>query len=459
MADRIPRLGLRARLTVSLAMVVLAAAVVIGLGTMVGVRATLVQDFEDRALDQFIVNARLVAGTLQTGEVDETALLAALRPPVRSRPLLWRKGSWYSASLQVQSDDLPESLRDGVIGGEGLVQRASTPAGTFLVVGVPIQRGDAAYFEMFDLESLASSLAALGRTLLLVGAAATVLGAIIGRWVSGRVLRPVSQVTVIAERIADGALDARLDLSLDTDLSRLASSFNRMADALSERIAKEARFAADVSHELRSPLTTLVTAVTVLEGRRGELSDTGREALELISADVHRLEQTVEDLLEISRHDAGVVDVDLDLVAVGQAVRSVTSRLGQPPELVEVAPGALGATVAVDLRRLERVLVNFLDNANTHGAGATRIHVTADGSVALVSVEDRGPGVPEAAAEQIFDRFARGVLAGRRASVGGSGLGLALAAENAKLLNGTVYVDRSYTSGARMVLELPLVDR
>jgi two-component system sensor histidine kinase MtrB len=460
MAERHPRLGLRSRLTASLALVVLAVAVVIGIGTTVGVRATLLSDFEERAIDQSLTNARLVAGTLRTGDLEETALLASLRPPVRSRPLLWSEGNWYAASLQVQTDDVPETMQQGVIGGEALVQRTeSAAAAPTLVVGIPIEAGSAAYFEAFDLTSVAASLAAVGRTLVLVGAGATLLGAMIGRWVSGRVLRPVSEVTDIAERIAAGAIDARLDLSLDRDLSRLASSFNRMADALAERIAKEARFAADVSHELRSPLTTLVTAVTVLDGRRDELSETGREALALIGADVHRLEQTVEDLLEISRHDAGVVEVDPNLMAIGQAVRRILARLGHPQDLVEVAPGAVGATVAVDLRRLERVLANFIDNAKTHGGGATCVRVTADADHVRVSVEDRGPGVPPEDAENVFDRFARGVAAGRRGNTGGSGLGLALAAENAKLLRGRVFVDLEYHEGARLVLELPVVQR
>jgi signal transduction histidine kinase len=443
-----------------LALVVLAVAIVIGIGTTVGVRATLLSDFEERAVDQSLTNARLVAGTLQAGDLEETTLLASLRPPVRSRPLLWSEGNWYAASLQVQSDDVPEAMQVGVIDGEALIQRTESATGVpTLVVGVPLEAGVAAYFETFDLSSVASSLAALGRVLVLVGAGATLLGAIIGRWVSERVLRPVSEVTEIAEQIAGGALDARLDLYLDRDLSRLASSFNRMADALSERIAKEARFAADVSHELRSPLTTLVTAVTVLDGRRDELSETGREALALIGADVHRLEQTVEDLLEISRHDAGVVEVDPNLIAIGQAVRRVVARLGLPEALVDVAPGAVGATVAVDLRRLERVLANFIDNAETHGAGVTRIRVTGGEHHVRVAVEDEGPGVPIEDAENIFDRFARGVAAGRRGNTGGSGLGLALADENAKLLRGRVFVDPTYREGARLVLELPVVQR
>jgi signal transduction histidine kinase len=405
-----------------------------------------------------MVNAQVVAGTLRAQEVDETSLLSALRPPVRSRPLLWRDGGWYSASLQARSDDIPDRMRDGVIAGAPLIQRVAGPNGVILAIGVPIEVDSAAYFEVFDLEALASSLSSLDRTLLVVGVGATVFGAVVGRWISGRVLRRVTAVSDIAERIAGGSLDARLDLGLDPDLTQLATSFNRMADALADRIAREARFASDVSHELRSPLTTLVTAVSVLEGRCGELSPEGREALSLMSADVRRLERTVLDLLEISRHDAGVEELDPELMTVGQAVRRVAGRLVHGPAPINVDPGALGATVSVDLRRLERILANLAENAATHGGGLTRVDVSANRTRALIGVEDHGPGIPPQDREIVFERFARGALSRRRLSTDGTGLGLALAAENAKLMGGAIYVDDHYSPGTRLVLELPLAE-
>jgi two-component system, OmpR family, sensor histidine kinase MtrB len=262
-------------------------------------------------------------------------------------------------------------------------------------------------------------------------------------------------VTEVAERIAGGALSARLDETLDPDLVALSGSFNRMADGLERRIAREARFASDVSHELRSPLTTLSTALSVLERRRGELSAEGGQALDLLSADVSRFQKTVLDLIEISRHDAGGVPVDLDTIPIAEAVRRVVRRLGVG-YAVEVAPSAVGALVSIDVRRLERILANFVDNAEVHGGGVTRIAVWADGGHAFMAVEDRGPGIPAGEADRVFERFARGGLARRRGSLDGSGLGLSLAAENAQLVGGRVFVDPGHEPGARLVFATPV---
>lgn len=440
-------------MTLASAAVVLVSVALIAAGTMFGVRTVVLREFEAGAIDQALVNARLVAGTLSAPDVDETAILAALRPPVRSRPLLLDAGQWYSASLQFRSDDIPAALVGMVVGGQAAAQIAPTSSGVVLIVGVPIGGTDAAYFEVFPLAALESSLETVASTLAVVGVAGTLAGAVLGRWVSRRVLRPVREVTRTAERIAAGAMDARLDPTLDPDLARLAVSFNRMADGLADRIAKEARFAGDVSHELRSPLTSLSTAISVLEGRRHELSPQGQEALDLLADDAARFQKTVMDLLEINRHDAGVAPTELVSMPIAEAVRIVAGRLDLQ---VEVGPSAVGAVVEVDLRRLERIVGNLVENALTHGGGIGRVAVTAAGPLARVVVEDHGPGVDPSDRERIFERFARGGQARRRGSKTGSGLGLALAMENARTLGGTIRLDPTYTEGARFVFEIPL---
>jgi signal transduction histidine kinase len=121
---------------------------------------------------------------------------------------------------------------------------------------------------------------------------------------------------------------------------------------------------------------------------------------------------------------------------------------------VEVLPSAIGAVVALDHRRLERILSNLVENAETHGGGLVRLAVSATGGIARVVVEDHGPGVNVADRERIFERFARGDLARQRGSSTGSGLGLALAVENARALGGRVYVDPGFDDGARFVFEV-----
>ena len=126
----------------------------------------------------------------------------------------------------------------------------------------------------------------------------------------GASLRPLDDVSDVAAQIAAGQLGTRLDESADQDLARLTASFNAMTQSLEQRIAREAQFSSDVSHELRSPLTTLATSVSVLEGRRAELSPEAREALDLLAADLRRFQTLVTDLLEMSRNDAGVMAIE-----------------------------------------------------------------------------------------------------------------------------------------------------
>lgn len=331
-------------------------------------------------------------------------------------------------------------------------------AGVALLVSVGL--GTVAYVVVHDAvvdgRSITATLMTLGRTLVVAGAVATALGALIGWGLSRRVLRPLSQVGRVAEQIAAGRLDTRLAESADRDLARLTTSFNRMASTLEQRIAMEARFSADVSHELRSPLTTLATSVSVLEGRRDELSIEGREALDLLAADLRRFQALVIDLIEVSKHDAGVVKLERTYFAVAPFVRNAVVRLGVDGVAVDAEAQVAETVVHADQRRLERTLANLLDNARVHGGGPVRVAVSADDANVRIAVEDAGPGVHVDDRTVIFERFARGAHGRRTGS--GSGLGLALATENMRAQGGRIWVEDRAGGGARFVLELPRVE-
>jgi len=245
----------------------------------------------------------------------------------------------------------------------------------------------------------------------------------------------------------------------DVDLAALIDSFNDMAGALQERVERDARFASDVSHELRSPLTTLAATVEVLKSRRDEMPERAQSALDLLDADIGRFTQLVADLLEISRYDAGAARLEVEDVRISQLVLNAvgTSSSNVP---VGVSAQAAGAIVLVDKRRLVRVIANLIDNAAKYGGGATGVEVNVDGDVVQITVEDNGDGIPPEERERVFERFARGTMAaGSRGSGEGAGLGLALVKEHVSLHGGRVYVtDRiDGQSGARFVVELPVV--
>ena len=188
----------------------------------------------------------------------------------------------------------------------------------FLAVGVNVAEFDVQYFEVFPLAPLARSLRVVGGSLILGSAVAALLAAAVGWSASRRLLRPVSRVADAASELASGGLDTRLEPERDADLDRLVTSFNDMADAVQDRIEREARFASDVSHELRSPITALSAAVEVLDGRREELPERSQQALDVVVNQVRRFDQMVLDLLELSRLDAGVDESHLEPVVLAE---------------------------------------------------------------------------------------------------------------------------------------------
>lgn len=422
------------------------------------VRNNLVQQREASALTQAFVNARVVRDGLRAPPPGgPTAVLGSLESQGRGGVVLHLDNRWFANSLVVGRDVLPQALRTRVASGSPSHQRFRSSGEPWFAVGVPIPRVQAEFFEAFSLVEVERTLEVLTYSLAGAALATTMAGAAVGRWASGRVLRPLAGVSEAAAAITRGSLDTRLSVPGDRDLAPLAESFNSMVAALSERIQRDARFASDISHELRSPLTTLTTSLEVLQARRHELGERSQAALDLLGADVARFQRLVEDLLEISRFDDGIGQADFEEVDVRELVRHALGRSGAGvPLTVEVCP--LDATILGDKRRLDRVVANLVENAAAYGGGATKVTVACSDGTVRVLVDDAGPGVPPEERTKVFDRFFRGSAAGRRGAGVGSGLGLALVAEHVRLHGGRVWVEAVPSgSGARFVVEIPAI--
>lgn len=224
-----------------------------------------------------------------------------------------------------------------------------------------------------------------------------------------------------------------------------------MVASLQERIQRDARFASDVSHELRSPLTTLRSAVEVMEHRQAALDGISFRALTLLTKEVTRFEGLVEDLLEISRYDAGAAVLELVPVDLVALVRQVLDEHGQPAAVRTVMP----SPVIVDRRRTEQALRNIVANAVLHADGVVATTVAVGRQWTTIAVEDRGPGIDQADRATIFERFSRGRNAGHRASGEGVGLGLSLAAEHVQLQGGAVTAEPAAPQGSVFTVRLP----
>ena len=455
-----PELGLRARVTLAFAGGALALSTALSGVTYGLVRNYLLQQTETAALRETFANAGVTRDGLRTLSASLPRILASLQDPDGSPSLVFHDDNWFSSNpLAFGRESLPAAFRQAVNAGHPSHQAYRLAGSTRFAIGLPLPGVQATYFEVFSLDQVDRTLRFLGFALLGAGLATTVAGAAVGRWASTRLLRPVAEVAQAAAAVAGGRLETRLPDPDDADLATLTKSFNSMADALQARIERDARFASDVSHELRSPLTTLATTVGVLASRRDELPERSRAALDLLSADVERFQRLVEDLLEISRYDAGVADLHLEDVSLTELVIRAVASVDGPP--VELGPGARddGLALEADKRRMTQVIKNLVENAARYGGGATRVIVDAGHYVARVAVDDEGPGVAPEEREAIFERFFRGSASGQRRGGGqGSGLGLSLVSEHVRLHGGRVWVeDNPAGTGARFVVEIPLV--
>ena len=450
-------LGLRARLTIGFALAALVVSLSLTLATYVLARNYLLDQRESGrhhpGPGQRPADARHPA--FATSADPNQVIRDRSAPRATASPCSNFRGSWFPSNvLRFNQDALPASLREATLGGPVGRGSASTCDGTpYIGVGVYAAELDAAYLEVFSMASLQRTLSVILTSLLVGSAIATVGAAAFGAYTSRRLLRPLSRVAGAASELASGDFDTRLEPEPDPDLDRLVSSFNDMADAVQSRIEREARFASDVSHELRSPITALSAAVEVLDGRRNELPERSQKALDVVVSQVQRFDQMVLDLLEISRVDAGRIEMHLEPTLLGDFL----ARRGGAVRLLRTCPSRSAKRwrdrpVPIDKRRLERAIANLLENAAQHAGGPVRIGVEGGAERVRILVEDAGPGVPGAEKERIFERFARGSAARHRV---GTGLGLALVAEHARLHGGRAWVEDRPGGGSRFIIELP----
>jgi two-component system sensor histidine kinase MtrB len=451
----VPPGGLRRRLTIAFMLAVGLSAAALAAGSYFVVRHNLLADSVDSASVQARRNLEIAPTYLKQGP---GALLAAYQRSGDFGTAGIERGRTFSSKFDVSVRQVPESLRRIVRRGE-LGYERETVAGThYLVVGGPAGEDTELYF-FFSEESLRHELAVL-RNILLAGLGILVLVAgLVGAVLARRTLRPVGRASEAARSLAEGLLETRLPVEGRDEFGAWAQSFNEMAAALEGKIAalsaaqaRERRFTADVAHELRTPLTALVGEASLLAEHLERMPPESRRPAELLIADVGRLRRLVEDLMEISRFDAGAESVRDETVDVGSLAAATVRARGWDGRVKLDADEIL---LTSDPRRLERIVANLVGNALEHGGHGVAVRVGRDGVGAFVEVVDRGPGIPPEHLPHLFERFYK---ADPARSGSGTGLGLAIAQENARLLGGEIEVWSEPGEGTRFTLHLPVTE-
>jgi two-component system sensor histidine kinase MtrB len=437
---------LRRRLTLVLALAVGLSAAALAASSYFLVRHNLLSDSVDSSIVQTRRNLEVAPAYPDTG-----ALVDAYKSRGDFLTVATRGGRTYLSSTRASLRSVPEGLRAVVGRGELGYERTTVAGDRYLVTGTPGANGTNLYF-FFPEDDLRHELSVL-RNVLLGGVGVLVLLAALAGYVLARsTLRPVARASTAARSLAEGLLETRLPVEGRDEFGTWAQSFNEMAAALEAKIealsaaqARERRFTADVAHELRTPVTALMGEASLLADHLDRMPPESRRPAELLIADVARLRRLVEDLMEISRFDAGAESVQAEEVDVAALVRATLNARGWSDR---VRLEGDGLRVTSDPRRLERIVANLVDNALEHGGSSVAVRV----GQGEIEVADDGPGIPVEHLPHVFERFYKADAS--RSGVG-TGLGLAIAQENARLLDAELAV-ASDPGGTRFTLRLPV---
>jgi signal transduction histidine kinase len=324
---------------------------------------------------------------------------------------------------------------------DGLVvasKTVSTPNGTRTVVAVS------------RLGPITKSVDLVVTSLLIATPLLTIFVGVLTWFAVDRALRPIEAIRRRAEVISHSTLDERLPRPKTVDeVARLTTTLNEMLDRLDEGARRQREFVSDASHELRTPLAAMRADLEVsLASRNG--ADWQAMARRLLD-DHRRMERLTSDLLLLARLDDATASPLAESVRLDEIVAGELPAVTRAELRVELAPVEITGVVP----ELVRLVRNLLDNADRHAAGRVDVQLVVDGDMAVLTVDDDGPGVPVAQRERVFDRFFR-LDSSRARTSGGAGLGLAMVRRIAEGHGGTARIDTAPSGGARFAVRLPL---
>ncbi|WBU37805.1 sensor histidine kinase [Homoserinibacter sp. YIM 151385] len=366
-----------------------------------------------------------------------------------------------SSGIRFRLDEDPDFIARVVAETEGSGQvvrgTAATAMGTLRYAAIPVEIGSdearGLYVTAYDLDAELGEITQSFQLYSIYATGALVIIALVGWFVAGRLLRPTRRLQATAARISDTDLTERIEVDGSDDLSELARTVNAMLDRLEASFRAQRRLLDDVGHELRTPLTIVRGHLELLERQPGrDLDATRRLALD----EVDRMSELVQDIALIARSsDPDFLrrePVDLDAFAAEVAEKAAALSDRHRWTSGSSVPGA----ALLDRRRITQAWLQLAENAAKYSPDGTRIHLEAVpvGGALRLSVADEGPGIPEAALERVFERFAR-VDEGRGAE--GSGLGLSIVQAIAVAHGGHASAERRPGGGTRVLITVPRV--
>jgi signal transduction histidine kinase len=290
----------------------------------------------------------------------------------------------------------------------------------------------------------------------LVGTLSVALATLLALWLAGSITRPVEDLTRASERMARGEYDVRVPVHRDDEIGHLAATFNTMSQEVGEAQRRQRDFVANVSHDLRTPLTSIRGfAGALVDGtaRSDAQRQHAAQAIDEAAARMTTLVNTLLDLARLEGHHAGLELAPTRLDDVLQAVLAASRPAATLRQVRFEADGAAGLNVAADATWLVRALGNVVENAVHYSpvGGAVRLTAREAGDWVIIAVSDDGPGIPAEDLPRVFERFYRGDKA---RPAGGSGLGLAIAREIVEAHGGDITIASPPGAGTTVTTRL-----
>ena len=359
--------------------------------------------------------------------------------------------TWVSRnSINFGRTALNPQLVEAVAQGTPSIMRYRANGTALQVAGVQLAGGELWYFGIESTQDTVDILNSLVMIVVIGGAIVLLVAILAANFLLRRTFLSIKAFVRATESGKEGSLSP-IKGAVDPEFNQLKDSFNQMQQALSHRLERERQFALEVSHELKSPLTTIVLSLETMKLFYRDIPEQAQQAVELLDMEVERFRELLEDLLDISKPPESM---DFNFTAID--AKDFLSKLVKHSIPIELDGKAF--SFEGDPQLLSQVFTNLFDNATEYAGGVSAIKVWVAGEHIYFAVEDHGPGVPEYDREKIFNRFSRGVSGLSRGAGSGTGLGLAIAKERMHQQNGDIWVESaSGSTGARFVLKLPLI--
>ena len=406
------------------------------------------------ATSQISVASRLVAQAIYEGNSPLDSLLTASNTFPNAQTAIRQNNEWFVSKAGFDIEEIPNEIIDLVDQGNparSMIMLGGNPA---IAIAIPISINDAINYQFVGVvqtDELQRTLRLLKNVLLAGVIFSSIGGAFVGFWLSRRVSEPLHNVSEAAQRIAFGDLSIQIATPSEPDLKNIADTFNFMTNSLQNRIEREARFGAVVSHELKSPLTAIRGATDLLDGMRNELPKKATLSVDILGERVSYFERILNDLIEISRYESGTIQANLEELAIQPLLKTLLNRNQSTHIQIIDSSNTKHSIAYVDSKRFQQIFENLVSNANAYAQGLTAIRIEESDKQIIIHFDDSGIGITNDIEHAIFDPFFR---APQHSAHPGSGLGLTISKEHANIMGGELTVGKSPDGGARFSLYL-----